>query len=75
MKISLKGLNSIFEEAEDLVNVKISQLKDSSLKSRWEKRMKINEENSRPVGQHQVYQHTLNRSSRKREEKGAEKII
>ena len=49
MKISLKGLNSIFEEAEDLVNVKISQLKDSSLKSRWEKRMKINEENSRDL--------------------------
>lgn len=37
MKISLKGPNSIFEEAEDLANVKISQLKDSSLKSRWEK--------------------------------------
>lgn len=38
MKISLKGLNSTFEEAEELVNVKISQLKDSSLRSRWEKK-------------------------------------
>ena len=32
MKISLKGLNSTFEEAEELVNVKISQL------SRWGKK-------------------------------------
>lgn len=47
-KISLKGLNSTFEEAEELVNVKISQLKDY-LRSRWEKRMKINEENSRDL--------------------------
>ena len=57
MKISLKGLNSIFEEAEDLVNVKISQLKDSSLKSRWEKRMKINEENSRDLWDSIKYTH------------------
>ena len=39
------------------------------------KKMKITEENSRDLWDSIMYQHTLNRSSRKREEKGEEKII
>ena len=57
MKKFLELFRSRVEQAEELMNLKIVQLKGSSLRNRRTKKMKQTEPKG-PVGNHQLGQHT-----------------